>query len=251
MRYGVKWRTVSAFCSWCYDADYVLSAKYPLALVNQVLDVLQDRPGLGYDIGCSFTETVAKSSIAEKARGKGLRLVVPSFHGYAHKRICQLSYHPLFAGGFGIEDLETAERIFSSFNGLANITRYASRYHRHQAIDLYARQHDDDKYQELCAFWVMSSLFLTLTIVFFKRHSFMGITNNLAKFSRRPPSRLPHFSLARPSKTRPIVNTSKLSVRTFCHVKRKLPRTSSRANITSTSSRTNNRSKITSYFMVH
>ncbi|KAI0248965.1 hypothetical protein BJV78DRAFT_1097215, partial [Lactifluus subvellereus] len=124
-------------------------AKYPLMLVNQVLDVLQDRPGLGYDIGCSFTETVAKSSIAEKARGKGLRLVVPSFHGYAHKRICQLSYHPLFTGGFRIEDLETVERIFSSFNGLANITRYASRYHRHQAINLYAQQHDDDKYQEL------------------------------------------------------------------------------------------------------
>jgi hypothetical protein len=122
--------------------------------VNQVLDVFKDRPGLGYDIGCSFTQTVAKSSIATKANAKGLRLVVPAFHGYAHKRLCQLSFHPLFVSGFGIEDLETAERIFASFNGLANITRYASRFHRHQAIDLYAQQHDEDKYQELCMLFI-------------------------------------------------------------------------------------------------
>jgi hypothetical protein len=134
------------------NANDILSAKYPLAIVNQVLNVLQDRPGLGYDIGCSFTETLAKSSISGKVNAKQLQMVVPSFHGYAHKRLCQLSFHPLFVCGFGIEDLETAERIFASFNGLANITRHASRFHRHQAIDLYAQQHDDDKYQELCMF---------------------------------------------------------------------------------------------------
>jgi Kyakuja-Dileera-Zisupton transposase len=134
------------------DTNYDRSAKYPLSVVNKVLDVFPARPGLGYDIGCSFTQTVMRSSIAEKAKEKQLHLVIPSFHGYAHKHVCQLSYHPLYVSGFRIEDLETAERIFSSFNGLANTTRYATRFHRHQAIDLYARQHDDDKYQELCAF---------------------------------------------------------------------------------------------------
>jgi hypothetical protein len=118
--------------------------------MDRALDVFEDRLGIGYDIGCSFTATIAKSSIARKARNKGLRVVVPTFHGYAHKRLCQLSFHPLYVTGFGIEDLETAERIFASFNGLANITRYASRFHRIQAIDLFSRQHDDDKYQELC-----------------------------------------------------------------------------------------------------
>ncbi|KAH9972566.1 hypothetical protein BGW80DRAFT_1119934, partial [Lactifluus volemus] len=127
-------------------------AKYPLATINQALDVFDDRLGIGYDIGCSFSATIAKSSIAQKARDKNLRLVVPAFHGYAHKRLCQLSFHPLYVTGFGIEDLETAERIFASFNGLANTTRHASRFHRLQAIDLYARQHDDDKYQELSTF---------------------------------------------------------------------------------------------------
>ncbi|KAI0259648.1 hypothetical protein BC834DRAFT_833130 [Gloeopeniophorella convolvens] len=129
-----------------------LRAKYPLAIVNEALDAFGDKVGLGYDIGCSFTEMIAKSSISEKAKAKGLRLVVPAFHGYAHKRLCQLSFHPLYAGGFGIEDLETAEWIFSSFNGLANVTRYASHFHRHQSINLYAQQHDDDKYQELCMY---------------------------------------------------------------------------------------------------
>jgi 5-formyltetrahydrofolate cyclo-ligase len=118
--------------------------------MDRALNVFEDRLGIGYDIGCSFTATIAKSSIARKARNKGLRVVMPTFHGYAHKRLCQLSFHPLYVTGFGIEDLETAERIFASFNGLANITRYASRFHRIQAIDLFSRQHDDDKYQELC-----------------------------------------------------------------------------------------------------
>ncbi|KAI0247383.1 hypothetical protein BJV78DRAFT_1157258 [Lactifluus subvellereus] len=100
-------------------------AKYPLALVNQVLEVFQDRPGLGYNIGCSFTETIAKSSIVEKARGKALCLVFLHFTAM-HTNAFVSCLTILSTGGFGIEDLETAERIFASFNGLANITRYAS-----------------------------------------------------------------------------------------------------------------------------
>ena len=77
-------------------------------------------------------------------------MVVPAFHGYAHNRLCQLHHHPLYVSGFGIEDLELCERIFSAFNGLANVTHYASPFHRLQCIDLFARQWDDDKYSELC-----------------------------------------------------------------------------------------------------
>jgi hypothetical protein len=107
--------------------------------------------GLGYDIGCSFTTTLSKSSIALKVRSQDIHLVTPSFHGYAHNRLCQLTYHPLFIRGFGLEDFETTKRMFSSWNGLANVTRYATAYYRKQVIDLYVRQHDIDKYQELCA----------------------------------------------------------------------------------------------------
>ncbi|KAH9952513.1 hypothetical protein BGW80DRAFT_1194853 [Lactifluus volemus] len=160
-RMWVIYRETGIFLSACrhgfiwWIVDMIESgelAKYPLAIVDRALDVFGDKLGIGYDIRCSFTATVGNSSIAHKAHNKGLRFVVPAFHGYAHKRLCQLSFHPLFVTGFGIEDLETAERIFSSFNGLANTTRHASRFHRLQAVDLFSRQHDDDKYQELSTF---------------------------------------------------------------------------------------------------
>jgi Kyakuja-Dileera-Zisupton transposase len=121
-----------------------------LVIISQALNIFEDRLGIGYNIGCSFTATIAKSSIAQKAHNNGLCVVVPAFHGYAHKHLCQLSFHPLFIPGFGIEDLKMAECIFASFNGLTNITCYASRFHHIQAIDLFSRQHDDDKHQELC-----------------------------------------------------------------------------------------------------
>ncbi|KAI0044055.1 hypothetical protein FA95DRAFT_1497723, partial [Auriscalpium vulgare] len=124
-------------------------AKYPLAIISRVLEQLGDRVGIGYDIGCSFTATVKKSSLSEKAKARMLRLFVCAFHGYAHRRLCQLSHHPLLIDGFGLEDAETCEHIFSATNGLAIITRYASPFHHHQAIDglgvngpMHAWQHD-------------------------------------------------------------------------------------------------------------
>lgn len=49
----------------------------------------------------------------------------------------------------GLEDLETLERVFSSSNQLAPITRYASAYHRRLFIDMFFKQWDSDKYQNL------------------------------------------------------------------------------------------------------
>ena len=109
-----------------------------------------DNIGIGYDIGCSFSSTISHSSLGLIAKEKSLRLCVGAFHVYAHNHFCQLHYHPLYMKGFGLEDAETCERMFSSFNGLATITRYSSPFHWRQAIDLYARQWDDDKYEELC-----------------------------------------------------------------------------------------------------
>jgi len=54
--------------------------------------------------------------------------------------------------GFGLEDMETCEWMFLAFNGLAPVTRYLSSFHRHQAIDMFAHQWDDDKYEELCTY---------------------------------------------------------------------------------------------------
>ena len=41
------------------------------------------------------------------------------------------------------------ERVFSSSNAVAIVTRYASAYHRRVFIDMFFQQWDDDKYQNL------------------------------------------------------------------------------------------------------
>jgi hypothetical protein len=41
------------------------------------------------------------------------------------------------------------ERVFSSSNQVAGVTRYASAYHRRVFIDMFFQQWDDDKYRNL------------------------------------------------------------------------------------------------------
>jgi len=60
------------------------SAKYPLAIVDRILNVFGPNVGIGYDIGCSFSKTIQSSSLATQAAALNIRFAVPSFHGYAH-----------------------------------------------------------------------------------------------------------------------------------------------------------------------
>jgi hypothetical protein len=56
-----------------------------------------------------------------------------------------------YVKGLGLEDLEGCERFFAKSNALASSTRYASVFHRCQAISEYARYTDKiDTYQNLC-----------------------------------------------------------------------------------------------------
>lgn len=122
-------------------------AKYALAITDKMLDTLGDDLGSGYDIGCAFAATLKSSPLLrEKARSSRLRMLVPAFHGHAHNRACQLGWHPLYIPGVGLEDFETCERVFSQSNHLAAITRHASGFHRHQAIEEWAAFWDEDKY---------------------------------------------------------------------------------------------------------
>jgi hypothetical protein len=57
-----------------------------------------------------------------------------------------------------LEDLETMECVFSTSNGVAHTTRYATQYHWTQALDLHFQQWDDDKYRELSKFFFVSSI---------------------------------------------------------------------------------------------
>ncbi|KAJ6450265.1 hypothetical protein C8R45DRAFT_1057216 [Mycena sanguinolenta] len=137
-------------------ADMVRSgelAKYPLAIVNKLLDAFGLKIGRGYDIGCHFETTVNNSDLGDKARNNQFRSLVGSFHGHAHNRLSQLSFLATYVQGMGLEDLEGCERYFSRSNGLARSIRYDSKFHRKQEITTFMRQMDDlETYANLSKF---------------------------------------------------------------------------------------------------
>ncbi|KAJ7855154.1 hypothetical protein B0H14DRAFT_2353371 [Mycena olivaceomarginata] len=137
-------------------ADMIKSgelAKYPLAVVEELLDAFGMKLGVGYDIGCHFGATVASSELGNEAREKQLKCLVGSFHGHAHNRLCQLRFLATYVEGMGLEDLEGCERFFSCSNGLAKSCRYASWFHRQQEITMYAKHFDSfEMYANLSKF---------------------------------------------------------------------------------------------------
>lgn len=104
---------------------------------------------IGYDIGCVFGGTILSSSLGAKFQESGSRTCVNAFHGYSHSYECQCKNHPNNIIGMGLEDLETLERVFSSSNSLAAVTRLASAYRRRLYIDMHFKQWDEDKYSNL------------------------------------------------------------------------------------------------------
>ncbi|KAF8519506.1 hypothetical protein BU17DRAFT_75910 [Hysterangium stoloniferum] len=115
-------------------------AKYPLAIVNKLIDVFGVNLLLGYDIGCGFSVTVNKSAlVGPKVRSSGCQFCVGYFHGHAHCRC-------------GLEDFEGCERAFAESNAVAGPTRHASKFHRKQAILLHFERWNADKYAELSKF---------------------------------------------------------------------------------------------------
>ena len=64
----------------------------------------------------------------------------------------------MYVEGLGLEDLEGCERFFSKSNALASSTRYASSFHRRQAIAEYAGYTDKfETYQNLSMFFFFLS----------------------------------------------------------------------------------------------
>ena len=106
---------------------------------------------MGYDIGCVFQKTILSSPLGTQFAESKSRCCVNSFHGYSHNFSCQTKNHPNVIDGVGIEDLETMERIYSSSNQVASVTRYASAYHRRIFIDMFFQQWDEDKYRNLAS----------------------------------------------------------------------------------------------------
>ncbi|KAF7965149.1 hypothetical protein HWV62_45386 [Athelia sp. TMB] len=137
-------------------ADMVKSgelAKYPLAVANLLLRTFGQDLGGGYDIGCKFKSTLLHSPLAPLVRDLNYTSLVGSFHGHAHRRLCQLSHLATYTKGLGNENLEGCERAFSKSNELASTIRHASVFHRKQAIDNYFKYNDDlEVYYNLTSF---------------------------------------------------------------------------------------------------
>ncbi|KAJ7895486.1 hypothetical protein B0H14DRAFT_2222572, partial [Mycena olivaceomarginata] len=109
-------------------------SKYPLSLTHHILNVL-GQVALGYDIGCKFGKLVfAHPALKELARDKNFRALVGAFHGHGHNRLCGIQNLMMYVEGVGLEALEGCESFFSKSNALASTIRYASRFHRQQAI---------------------------------------------------------------------------------------------------------------------
>ncbi|KAJ6510472.1 hypothetical protein C8R45DRAFT_1050270 [Mycena sanguinolenta] len=104
-------------------ADMVRSGelpKYPLAVVNELLQAFGLKIGGGYDIGCHFETTLRKSGLGDKARENRFQSL-----------------------GLGLEDLEGCEQYFSRSNALAKSVCYMSKFHRRQDITTFMKQIDD------------------------------------------------------------------------------------------------------------
>ncbi|KAJ7918168.1 hypothetical protein B0H13DRAFT_2231314 [Mycena leptocephala] len=112
-------------------------AKYGFAITAHLLRVLGEM-GLGYDIGCKLATMVRMHPALWKlAADNNFKALVGAFHGHAHNRM-------------GLEDLEGCESFFSKSNALASTTRYATAFHRQQAITTYLKHADAaDTYQGL------------------------------------------------------------------------------------------------------
>ncbi|KAJ7256854.1 hypothetical protein B0H12DRAFT_1015629 [Mycena haematopus] len=125
-------------------------AKYGFAVTAHLIRVLGET-GLGYDIGCKYGKMVLEHPVLSKlATENRFRALVGSFHGHAHNRRCQLKNLAMYVPGMGLEDCEGCETFFSKSNALAATTRYATAFHRQQAITTYLRHADTaDAYQGL------------------------------------------------------------------------------------------------------
>lgn len=126
------------------------SSQYPLATVEILLDTFGDKLGGGYDIGCHFKTTLARSELGPRAKDLSYTSLVGAFHGHAHNRICQLTHLATYVDGLGMSDLEGAERLFSRSNDLASSIRHSSVFHRQQKIVSFFKHLDStDTYEGL------------------------------------------------------------------------------------------------------
>lgn len=127
--------------------------KYPLAIVNKMMEVYGSDIKIGYNVACAFQKILRRSSLAPRVAALNVTGVVPSFHGHSHNRPCQVHWHPMYMEGVGKEDFEGCERCFSESNALASGTRLSTPFHRHQAIEQHFSFWSEQKHAESGGFF--------------------------------------------------------------------------------------------------
>jgi Kyakuja-Dileera-Zisupton transposase len=123
-------------------SQVVPRAKYPTAIVQELIKTFGADLGGGYDIGCRFAITLDCSEVGRMAQKLRYKSLIGAFHGHGHIRRCQLSNLATYVVGLGLEDLEGCERFFSKSNALAASIRHASVFHRRQTITEYLKHTD-------------------------------------------------------------------------------------------------------------
>lgn len=76
-------------------------------------------------------------------------MLIGGWHGWSHNRLCQLRNHPLFKLGFGLEDGEGSERLYSFSNSGAAAYRHTTKFHRGMYLDMIFARWDYEKYANL------------------------------------------------------------------------------------------------------
>ncbi|QRV77134.1 hypothetical protein RhiJN_05149 [Ceratobasidium sp. AG-Ba] len=138
---------ILTFCDMVESGE---QAKYGLATIHKLISVFGANIIMGYDIGCSFKKTAARSArLGAWLEEQRFMMCVGAFHGPAHNQLCQFDNHPCNIPGTGLTDFENCETVFSSTNRLAGTTRLASEYHRLQKIDNHIYGYDNDQYLQL------------------------------------------------------------------------------------------------------
>ena len=123
-----------------------------------MLDTFGKNQGGSYNIECQFETTLNNSSLGSKAQELNYTSLVDTFHGHAHRRLCQLSHLTTYRKGLGLEDLDVCEHAFSWSNPMAAIVRHMSPFHRMQTILQYFQYTDDiETYLNLSKFILASN----------------------------------------------------------------------------------------------
>ena len=134
-----------SFCSHLHHRS-----KYPLVILQFLLELFGNHQALVYDIGCAFKVTASRNPILKPLLDlKQMQFFIPAWHSWSHNCKCQLQHHPLHIEGLGLEDCKVCEHLFSYTNHGAWVLHFTMKFHWMQGIDLILQYWDSTKYANL------------------------------------------------------------------------------------------------------